>query len=112
MSQALETLGKWRKLLAGWQLGTRPNDDPEAAAVRDQREAQLVMRAEISALANLLIKKGVFTADEYQAQMDLEATELCKAFETYWKGFKATPVGLEMSMPEAGETMRRHHFKP
>ena len=33
--RALNVLAKWRTLLAGWQLGTRPKGDPECDAVSD-----------------------------------------------------------------------------
>lgn len=62
---ALERLGKWRTLLTGWQLGTRPAGDPESDAVRDHREATLLLRAETNAIGGLLISKGLVTADEF-----------------------------------------------
>jgi hypothetical protein len=40
---ALERLAKWRTLFAGWQLGTRPKGEPESDAVRDHREATLML---------------------------------------------------------------------
>lgn len=50
----LNKLCKWRTILAGWQLGTRPKEDPEAQAVRDQRELLLLLRCEVTALIDIL----------------------------------------------------------
>lgn len=110
--EALNRLAKWRNLLAGWQLGTRANSDPECAAVRDTRELLLLMRTELNALVGLLIAKGSFTEDEWNVALETEADQMSRDYERRFPGFKATNVGLEMSMPEAGETMKRMHFKP
>ena len=48
LNQALNRLCKWRAHFAGWQLGTRAKDDPEAQAVRDHRELSMLMRVELS----------------------------------------------------------------
>jgi len=42
---ALNVLAKWRAHFSGWQLGTRPKGDPEGDAVRDHREATILLRA-------------------------------------------------------------------
>ena len=60
----INRLAKWRMLLTGWQRGTRPMDDPEAQAVRDHREATLILRAEMNAIARLFINCGLITREE------------------------------------------------
>jgi len=95
----LNRLAKWRALLSGWQLGTRAKGDPESDAVRDHREATLILRAEQSALSQLLIAKGVFTADEWNDQVAKEADLLCMALEAKFPGVRATDDGLAMDMP-------------
>lgn len=106
MSNALNRLCKWRVLLTGWQLGTRAKGDPEGDAVRDHREATLVQRAELSALTNLLIQKGVFTLAEFQAQLEVDA-DLCSAqLSARFPGIKATDVGLEFNTAIAKDTMK------
>lgn len=102
----LNRLAKWRALLAGWQLGTRPKGDPESDAVRDHREATLVHRAELSALAALLIDKGVFTGDEFAAAVEREADLLCTQMEARFPGIRATDHGLELDPAQAVETMK------
>lgn len=102
----LERLCKWRVLLTGWQLGTRPKGDPECDAVRDHRELTLILRAEVSALTSLLIAKGVITAAEMSNQVEVEARHLCKSLADKFPGIVATDEGLVLSLPAAAETMK------
>jgi vacuolar-type H+-ATPase catalytic subunit A/Vma1 len=92
----LNRLGKWRVLLTGWQLGTRPKGDPEGDAVRDHREATLMLRVEVTALTALLVEKGVFTADEFCVAIEAEAGKLNADLERRWPGVRATDDGLVM----------------
>ncbi|MEN6535462.1 MAG: hypothetical protein ABFD89_17495 [Bryobacteraceae bacterium] len=66
---AVERLCKWRTILAGWQLGTRPKSDRETQAIRDHRDATSVERAESKTLVNLLVKKRAITLDEFRAEL-------------------------------------------
>lgn len=102
----LNRLGKWRNLLTGWQLGTRPKGDPEGDAVRDHREATLIQRAELSALSQLLIDKGVFTPQEHCDEIERQADLLSTALEARFPGIRATDHGLEIDMAQAVQTMR------
>lgn len=102
----LNRVCKWRTVFAGWQLGTRAKGDPEGDAVRDHREVSILLRLENSAVAGLLIKKGVFTAEEYTAQLHEEAEHLCKAYERRFPGIKATDDGITLQPEIARDTMR------
>lgn len=104
--RALNILAKWRKLLAGWQLGTRPDTDPVAAAVRDHREATLLLRADVNALTHLLIRKGVIAEGEWLAALETEALQLSEDFARRFPGITAHEHGLQMKFPEAAETMK------
>lgn len=106
MSNALNRLCKWRVLLTGWQLGTREKGDPEGDAVRDHREATLIHRAELSALTTLLIQKGVFTAEEFHAQLEKDADLCSERLSARFPGIRATDVGLEFNPAVAKETMK------
>lgn len=108
----LNRLLKWRSVLAGWQLGTRPDTDPEVQAVRDSFEKLLILRAEVTALTRLLVDAGVFTVDQFQDALELEAKELEKAYQRRFPGMKATDSGIEMDVREAARTMEKMHFKP
>lgn len=110
--EALNRLAKWRSWFAGWQLGTRPKDDPECAAVRDQRELLLIMRSELSALTALLVKKGVFTADEFDEALEKEAMQMDADLSVRFPGVTSTSVGLRMDPFLAGKTMKEMNFKP
>jgi hypothetical protein len=95
--QALNRVAKWRTLLTGWQLGTRPKGDPESGAVRDHREVTILLRVEGSALVNLLVAKGLITAQEWDVALTQEANLLSAAFERRFPGVTATDDGLVMN---------------
>lgn len=109
---ALERLGKWRSFFAGWQLGTRSLEDPESNAVRDHREATIILRAEVTALAGLLVEKGIFTAAEFTDAIEVEAIRLELDYQRRFPGFAATADGLALDVQQSAETMRRMHFRP
>ncbi len=91
---ALNILAKWRTLFTGWQLGTRPKGDPEGDAVRDHREATIVLRAEMSALTALLVDKGIIARDDWLAALEREATQLNADYERKFPGVTASETGL------------------
>jgi hypothetical protein len=112
LRDVLEKLTKWRKFFASWQLGTRLDSDGESRAVRDHREVTILLRAEQSALAGLLISKGVFTQQEFADALELEAKQLDHDYEERFPGWRSTANGLHMKLPEAQETMRKLGFPP
>lgn len=90
----LEKVCKWRSLFAGWQLGTRTDTDPEAAAVRDTREILILLRIETTALTRLLLDVGVFTTSQLDAAIGSEARNLDRDYERRFPGVTATEHGL------------------
>lgn len=92
----LNRLGKWRTVLAGWQLGTRAKGDPEGDAVRDHREATLILRAEVNALTGLLIQRRIITVQEMRTAMQQEAKLACEGLEQRFPGITAVDNGIEM----------------
>lgn len=107
--ERLNVLAKWRTIFAGWQLGTRPKGDPEADAVRDHREATLIMRAEVSALAAILIKKGVCTQAEWDEQVAIEADAYNEMLSRRFPGAVAFDGGMKIDQ-RAAEWMSK--WKP
>lgn len=95
-TRALNILTKWRVLFTGWQLGTRPKGDPEGDAVRDHREATILLRVESSALVGVLLAKGVITEAEWLDALRREAGQLSKDFERRFPGVTASEEGLAM----------------
>lgn len=92
--RALNILTKWRVHFTGWQLGSRLKGDPEGDAVRDHRECTILLRAEVNALASVLLEKGVCTEEEWLTALEREADGLAKAFAERWPGVTATEDGL------------------
>lgn len=106
----LNRLAKWRKFFASWQLGSKPLSAPGSRAVTDQYEKLILLRAEGSALVGLLIAKGVFTAEEWEAALGVEADKLSEDYAQTFPGWRATDIGMQMDMPAARETMDRLGF--
>ena len=106
---ACNKLAKWRTVFCGWQLGTRVIGDPESDALRDHREITMLMRAELSALIGLFVKKGIFTMEEFQQALADEAEQLSKDYEKKFPGMQATDIGIQYDQ-RAAETMK--HWKP
>jgi hypothetical protein len=107
MVEALNRLVKWRLILAGWQLGTRRDDDPETQAVRDIRELLLILRTEVNALTRLCLDKGVFTAEEFERQVVDDAEFLEQELEKKFPGAKATDAGMSIKAQLAHPWMSR-----
>jgi len=92
--RALDRLAKWRTILAGWQLGTRAKGDPESDAVRDHREATLLLRAEVSALTELLVRSGVVSLSDYLDELTVQADQLNNRLGERFPGVTVTDDGI------------------
>jgi hypothetical protein len=101
MMDALQRLAKWRQIFASWQLGTRPSDDPEVQAVRDQREILLLLRAEVNALTVIMLRRRMMTQPEFEAALDIEAEHLMRALEKRFPGATAELDGMHVDMQQA-----------
>jgi hypothetical protein len=101
LHRSLNRLAKWRAHFAGWQLGTRSSDDPESQAVRDHRETTIMLRAEMNAFVGVLVKKGLITTDEFEAQLAEEADQLEQAYQRRWPGARASVDGMVYNPHEA-----------
>lgn len=99
-----QRLCKWRTVFAGWQLGTRLKGDPESDAVRDHRELTMLLRCEQNATLALLVKKGLVTVPEYEAQCEYEAEYLCTMYEKKFPGFAAEDNGISIDTAVAAKT--------
>jgi hypothetical protein len=103
---AIQRLCKWRSVFAGWQLGTRKKGDPESDAVRDHREVTILLRAEVNAIAELMIAKGIVTAEEFTRQVAEAAEQLNAAYERKFPGMKAELDGIHYDVQVAAQTMK------
>lgn len=107
---ALNRLCKWRSVLAGWHLGTRSADAPGVQAMRDLQDFRLVMRAEMNAITELMIQKGIFTKAEYDAALALAADECELDLQRSFPGYRATDAGMDINVAVAMETNRARGF--
>jgi hypothetical protein len=111
-NRALNRLCKWRSVLAGWHLGTRSQDAPGVQAMRSLMEFRLILRAEVNTIAVLLIDKGVFTHDEYNAQLTIEADVHERRMQQDFPGYRATDEGMTITPTVAAETNLARGFPP
>jgi len=65
-----------------------------AEAVRDHREATILLRVEVSALAALLIDNGVFTTDDWASQLLEECRLLEEGYQKSWPGAASSDDGM------------------
>ncbi len=112
MLDALNKLTKWRRFFASWQVGTTRTGDGAYRAVANHRELSILLRAEVNALTGLLIRKGVFTGEEFEDALEAEAKLLDHDYEEHYPGWRSSLDGLHLKMPEAGNTMRDLGFPP
>lgn len=109
--KTINKLCKWRQILAGWIMGSGTKSDPGVQGMRDLQDARLITRVELSAIAALCIKKGVFTAAEFTAQAIEEAEVLDKLYTEKFKGMRTTDEGITIYDIEATKaTMKRLGF--
>lgn len=109
---ALQKLAKWRTVLAGWHLGTRAKVEPGVPAMRDLREAVLILQAQQAALAGLLIAKGVFSAEEWTLQLGEEAAYLDRSLEARFPGYSTDETGVRIDAARAARTNAALAFPP
>jgi hypothetical protein len=110
--RATQRLCKWRTVFLGWMLGTVPDGTPGLKAHKDRVDAQIMHRVEINALTALLINKGVFTVDEFMAQIVEECAHKEREYEAMFPGHKATDIGVTIDIEKAMETYKRMGFPP
>lgn len=113
-SAAMNRLAKWRGFFAGWTYGTRALKGPLSGPVRASRDAAertLLLRAEVTALTQLLITKGVATEDEVWEAFAREADFLAEHLSTRFPGVAAAEDGLVLDR-RAEQTMRAEGFPP
>lgn len=110
--RALNVLTKWRNHFAGWQLGTRLDTDPEFLAVRDHRELSILLRVEMTALVEVMLRKGFMTAAEFEAAMEREANLLNKDYEKRWPGVTASPTGLSYNIASINAAGWMKNWRP
>lgn len=109
LEKALNRLAKWRSVLTGWQLGTRPSEDPECQAVRDHRELSIMLRVELNALTALIRNEVPDFDAKFEKHLLEEAAIMEQGFEERFPGASATDHGIQLD-GRAAEWMSK--FRP
>lgn len=110
VQNAMNRIAKWRNIYAGWQLGTRSDQDPEAQAVRDMFDKFIALRVEVNALLTLMTEKKVFSADEFGETLLMEIQLYDEMLMRRWPGAEATDAGMKFDIQKVQPWMSR--FKP
>lgn len=110
--RVMNRLAKWRSVFAGWQLGTRLDTDGECIALKEHREATILLRVELNALTRLLITKGVIKEAEFYTILMEEAERLHRLYEKLFDGYEATSDGMVVDVRRAVDTHAKLHFRP
>lgn len=103
---ALNRVCKWRRIFSGKMVGTRPEGDPFIVGMNELQEARIIMRVELTALVGLLIRKGLFTEEEFSSAMGAEADLLNADYAARFPGFTAHNDGMHMEPVAMMETMK------
>jgi len=111
-NKAMNKLCKWRSVFVGWMIGSKHQSEPGVQAYRDAVDFRLAARVELNALSTLLIEKGVFTREEFTAQVTIEAELYDKTLENLFPGYRTTDQGITIDPKIAVETNRRMGFPP
>lgn len=82
----------WKSLLAQWQLGTRPQSDPERQAVEDLRDAVITLRYETNAVMTLMLQKGLITQAELSQTVGQAAFNLDQLYTQAFPGYESVPA--------------------
>jgi hypothetical protein len=105
--RALNRVAKWRSILAGRIVGTRPDNDPETQGIRDMLDKLVILRVEVTTLTRLLLEKRVFTAEEFFIAGAEEADAINKMYADEWPGITAEDYGIDIKLPEGAATLAR-----
>jgi hypothetical protein len=103
---ACNKLCKWRSVLAGWMIGSKPKTAPGVQGYRHLIDRTLLLRAEIDALCGLLLRKGVITAAEFDATLAESALAYDQMLEHQFPGYRTTMDGVSVNPQIAAETNR------
>ena len=103
---ACNKLCKWRSVLVGWMIGSKGANVPGVQGYRDLIDRSLLLRAEIDALCQLLLRKGLMTAAEFDAALAESALAYDQMLEHRFPGYSTTMDGVRINPQVAAETNR------
>ncbi len=101
------------RMQIGRLLGSVPNTDGKYKAWIDLLERSYFMRAELNAMAALLVEKKVFTLAEWRKQLEREFQYYFDALAKDWPEIEFDDTGFTITNPQAlAERSRREKWPP
>lgn len=111
MMKAAKRLRQFGRLAAGRMFGTLANTDGRYLAVVDEWERSLFTRAEMNAVARILIDKGIISTAEWTAAVVEEYRHLADAMEKGWPELRVTETGIDVhDLAAHAERSRRERW--
>ena len=107
LDRALNRVTKWRSILTGRILGTKPITDSPTQGFRDLFDKVILLRVEVTALTGLMLEKRVFTEHELRDALTEAADNLSAMYALEWPGITATDDGIHIDLPLGAETLAR-----
>lgn len=90
---SMRYVGAFAEIALGRKVGLLPKGTPGLSEMRDLIDLILLTRAEINAFTALLVRKGVFTVDEFTRQCKHEYEWLTEQ-KAHYLGVEVTDAGL------------------
>ena len=110
LAQKLRQVGRMQ---IGRILGTVPSDHGGYKALIDLIERSYFVRAELNAVTDLLVTKGIVTSYELQKAFDNDYRVLFEAVSKKWPEIEFTEAGCTIKDPKAlAERMKREGWPP
>lgn len=101
------------RITAGRMFGTIANTNGKYIAIMDLEERSIYCRAEVNALTALLIKKGLFSNEEFQTQLAEELNHLADLYQAKIPEVLFTPIGMTVTDVKAfAERAKREKWPP
>lgn len=101
LHRAAQRLRQFGRLAVGRLFGTQPNTSGRYKAIVDEWERSLFTRAEVNALARILIEKRVVSSPEWAATVVEEYRALADAMQKQWPELTTDEVGIHVHDPAA-----------
>lgn len=95
-------LRQYARYSLGRILGTVPITSGRYKYHIDHQERSLFMRADLNALTGLLVKKGVFTEQEWNEAWTKEAEQYCEDLARQWPEIQVAHNGRSFQLDTVG----------
>lgn len=112
LERAMRRARQVGRLTVGRIFGTTPNTDGRYLAIMDLEERAIFCRAEVNAITAILMKKGLFTKDEFDEQLVDELNYLAKLYADKFPEVEFTEIGITVKDVKAFQARSKRERWP